>query len=343
LEIKMLNNNNSCIIIGLGRMGEKYISIAKKLKLNILGIYDKNHKRAFITIKKNKLKKNHYYKDLNQLLKLKPDIVIIASTADSHYELIKNCSKFNIKKIMVEKPLTTSLMNCREIEVLSKKKQIKICVNHSYRFSDQYIFIKKIINSKKFGGAVSINLIGGNQGISMNGVHFFDTLKFLTSSKPFKIFSNVKIDKNKNPRGIKFKDYEGQVSIINKNGSRGYMDLSSQAGHGETLTCVCKFGIILIDLYTGKVTMNYRKSKFRKFSTVYYGKPFISENIKIKISNTSEITYKNLDKFIKNKNYVSLRESIEIIKILIASIESSRKKKWININSFQNSKNFYWA
>jgi len=320
LEIKM-KKFFSCIIIGSGAMGNKYISIAKKLKLNILGIYDKNHKKTFEAIKKNKLKRNYYFKDLSQLLKLKPDVAIIASTADSHYKLIKNCSKFNIKKIMVEKPLTTSLTNCREIEVLSKKKQIKICVNHSYRFSDQYVFIKKIINSKKFGGAVSINLIGGNQGISMNGVHFFDTLKFLTSSRPFKIFSNVKTDKNRNPRGKKFKDYEGQVSIINKNGSRGYMDLSSKAGHGGTLTCVCKFGIILIDLFTGKVIMNYRKSKFRKFSTVYYGKPFISEGVKVKISSTTEITYKNLDKFIKNKNYVSLNESTEIIKILIESIE----------------------
>ena len=35
----------TCIIIGLGSMGNKYISIAKKLNLNILGIYDKNQKK----------------------------------------------------------------------------------------------------------------------------------------------------------------------------------------------------------------------------------------------------------------------------------------------------------
>ena len=52
---------------------------------------------------------------------------------------------------------------------------------------------------------MSINLIGGNQGISMNGVHFFDILKFLTQSKAVKVFSNVKIDRNINPRGKNLK------------------------------------------------------------------------------------------------------------------------------------------
>ena len=40
----MINKNKSCIIIGLGRMGEKYISIVKNLNLKIIGIYDKNKK-----------------------------------------------------------------------------------------------------------------------------------------------------------------------------------------------------------------------------------------------------------------------------------------------------------
>ena len=70
------------------------------------------------------------------------------------------------------------------------------------------------------------------------------------------------------------------------------------------------------------MTINYRKEKFRKFSTVYYGKPYISQNMWIKISDTSEITMLNLDKFLKNKDYVKLSESIEITKILISNNRS---------------------
>ena len=64
--------------------------------------------------------------------------------------------------------------------------------------------------------------------------------------------------------------------------------------------------------------------------------------MRIKISDTSEITMLNLDKFLKNKDYVKLSESIEITKILISTIEASFKK-WININTLRSNKNFDWA
>jgi len=339
----MLGKSNSCIIIGLGRMGEKYISVAKKLKLNILGIYDRDSNKASDVTKKYRLNKKIFFSDINEILKQKPDIAIIASTADSHFDLIKICSKQNIKKIMVEKPLTTSLSNCKKIEKFAQNKKIKICVNHPYRFSKQFIYLKKMLNSKEFGEIVSLNYLGANLGVSMNGVHFFDMLKFLTNSSVTKVNSNIQIDKNNNPRGKKFKDYEGQISILNKNGTRGYIDLSAKAGNGETLTCICKFGIIFIDFFTGKMIMNYRQAKYRKLSSVYYGKPFISKSGKIKISNILEITKEHLKNFIYEKNYVNLTEGIDIMKVLIASIASTQKKNTVSLNNFKNNQKFYWA
>lgn len=343
LEVKMPNKKNSYIIIGLGRMGEKYISVAKKLKLNIIGIFDKNFKKSLNVTEKYNLNKKILFSDLNKIFEQKPNIAIIASTADSHFDLIKICVKQNIKKIMVEKPLTTSLSNCIKIKKISEMKKIKICVNHPYRFSKQFIFLKKILNSKKFGEIVSINYIGANLGVSMNGMHFFDILKFLTNSSVIKVNSSVKIDINSNPRGAKFKDYAGQISILNKNGTRGYVDLSAKAGHGETLTCICKFGIIFIDLFTGKMVMNYRQAKYRNFSSTYYSKPFVSKSGLVKISNVTEMTKEHLKKFILGTNYVNLNEGIDTMKTLIASIASSEKKHTINLGNFKNNKKFYWA
>ena len=343
LEVKMFNKNNSCIIIGLGRMGERYISVAKKLKLNIKGIYDKNIKKGLSVAKKYNLNKKILFSDINEILKKKPDIAIIASTADSHLDLIRICSKQNIKKIMVEKPLTISLSNCKKIKKFTEKKKIKICVNHAYRFSKQFIYLKKILNSKEFGEIVSINYLGANLGIAMNGIHFFSILKFLTNSNVIEVNSTVKIDKNKNPRGSRFKDYEGQISLLNKDGTRGYVDLSSKAGNGETLTCICKFGIIFIDFFSGKMIMNYRQAKYRNLSSVHYSKPFISKRVKTKISSTLEVTKKHLENFIRGTNYVNLTDGIYTMKILIASITSSEKKRSVNLDNFKNNKKFYWA
>ena len=339
----MHKNKSTCVIIGLGKMGEKYIRISKEINLKIIGIYDRDKNRKIEIVISNKLHKLKNYSNLNDILKLKPEVALIASTADGHYDLIKKCAQNGIKKIMVEKPITTSLTSCQKIKKLIKRNKISLCVNQSYVFSNQYSYLKKIISSKKFGDLVSLNFIGGNSGISMNGIHYFSIIKFLTNSNVKEVISNIKVDTNLNPRGIKFKDFEGQISLLNDNGSRGYIDLSNKAGHGETLTCVFKFGIIFVDLFTGVVIKNFRKPSQKKFSTVFYSKPYISKKEKIKISDTSSITKINLINFLREKNYVNLDEGIRSMKILIASIESSKKGISINLNKFKNKKSFNWA
>ena len=340
----MINKNKSCVIIGLGRMGERYIAIAKRLHLNIIGTFDQDIKKGLKITLKNKLNKKIFHSDINQALIQKPDIAIIASTSDSHLKLIKICSQYAIKKIMCEKPLSNSLINCTKIEKLLLSKKIKICINHSNRFSNQFIYLKKQLNSKKLGKIVSINYLCGNLGIAMNGTHFFDFFKFLTGSEIIKLKSKIKVDKNINPRGRKFKDYEGQISLWSKSGHRGYIDSSSSSHHGETLLCICKYGILFIDLFTGNVLINYRKSSSKKLSSNRYACPFISEKTKIKIDNIITTTKINLQKFLNNKNYVSLKDGILPVKVLIAALSSSEKKgREIIVNNFKNRKNYHWA
>ena len=340
----MINKNKSCAIIGLGRMGERYILVAKKLNLKIIGTYDKNIKKNIEVTLKNKLNRRICFSNIDKILNQKPDIIIIASTADSHLEIVEKCAKYGIKKIMVEKPLTNSLENCRKIKKLTQDKKIKICINHANKFSNQYIYLKNTLNLKKFGKIISINYLCGNLGAAMNGTHFFDVFRFITGSEIYKVESNIKIDKNVNPRGSKFKDYEGQISMFNKNGTRGYMDISSQSHHGETLTCICKYGILFMDLLSGNICSNYRKISSRKHASYRYASPYIIERKKIKIDNILTITKINLQKFLNDKNYITLNNGIYPIKILIAAITSSKRKSGkITIKNLKNKDSFSWA
>ena len=340
----MINKKKSCVIIGLGRMGERYIQIAKKLHLNIVGTHDKNIKNGLKISLKNKLHKKIFFSNIVKILELKPDIAIIASTADSHLELIKNCSKYNIKKIMVEKPLTTSLLSCKKIEKLAQNKNIKICVNHSSRFSNQFIYLKNILTSNNFGKLKSINYLCGNIGLTMNGCHYFDFFKFLTGTNITNVMSFMKKDININPRGKKFEEFNGQILVWNKQGTRGYIDASEDSHHGQTLTCICKYGIIFMDLLTGNVTLNYRKPNYRKLVSTKYASPFITKKINVKIENISDTTQKNLKEFINNKKFTKLIDGISPVKILIAAITSSKNKnKNILIKNLKNNKDYKWA
>ena len=313
------------------------------MKINLIGIYDKNKKKVDEIGNKHKIKKEKLFYDLSSLIKLKPKYLVISTTAESHFDLIKQCSKVGIKNIMVEKPLATSLKECDEILKISKKNKIKICVNHSGRFSNQISYLKKIIMSKKLGNLNSLNYLCGNIGITMNGSHFFDIFNYLTGSDVTRVMSFIKRNKNANPRGKNFLEYNGQILSWNKNGTRGYIDASEENRHGQTLTCIFDFGIVYIDLFTGLLSLNYRKSKYKNKNSNQYALPFHKKTIKIKIDDVMTMTKRNLKNFFRGKSFVSLSEGIKPITTLIAAMTSSEKKKIILLKEVKNSKKYKWA
>ena len=178
---------DSVFIIGLGRMGERYLKIIKKMRINLIGIYDKNKKKVDEIGNNYKIEKSKLFYNLKNFPQVKPKFLIISTTAESHFNLIKLCSKVGVKNVMVEKPLATSIKECDEILKISKKNKIKICVNHAGRFSNQISYLKNIIMSKKLGNLNSLNYLCGNIGITMNGSHFFDIFNYLTGSDVIKV------------------------------------------------------------------------------------------------------------------------------------------------------------
>ncbi len=334
---------DSVFIIGLGRMGERYLKIIKKMRINLIGIYDKNKKKVDEIGNNYKIEKSKLFYNLKNFPQVKPKFLIISTTAESHFNLIKLCSKVGVKNVMVEKPLATSIKECDEILKISKKNKIKICVNHAGRFSNQISYLKNIIMSKKLGNLNSLNYLCGNIGITMNGSHFFDIFNYLTGSDVIKVMSFIKRDKNVNPRGKKFLEYNGQILSWNKNGARGYIDASEENHHGQTLTCIFDFGIIHIDLFTGLLSLNYRKSKYKNKSSNQYALPYYKKTIRIKIDNVITMTKRNLKNFIKGKGFVNLKDGIKPIITLIAAITSSEKKKIIHLKKIKNSKKYKWA
>ncbi len=325
-------------------MGLRYLKIISELNLNLIGIYDKDYNNAKMILKKNSVHRGLLCKNLHSLLKKRPKIAIIASTADSHFQLIKLCSKNKIKKIMVEKPLVSSLDECNKIKDISKKQKIKFCVNHSNRFSNHFNYLKKILNNENFGKIKSINYLCGNIGLAMNGIHFFDFFKFLTNSEVTRVISFIKKDKFTNPRGKKFQDFNGQVLVWNKQGIRGFIESSEDSGHGQIITCICQLGIISIDLLSGQVNLNYRKKKYRIKKSSEYANPYVLKKKVIKIENIISTTKKNLTNFLKKKDYVKLDDGIYTLKVLISVINSSKNQnKIVYVNKLKDKTKFRWA
>ena len=335
------------VLIGCGRMGQRHIIAARKLKHEIIGIFDKSTESKKITQKKFKLKKEVFYSNLDKMFKENnAEFCIIATTADTHYKFVLKSVEHGVKFILLEKPIATSIADCEKMNQICKKNKVFISVNHQMRFQKHYTIIKKLLNTKKFGGLKSMNVLAGNIGISMNGMHYMEGFRFLTKEKIIKVNGWLEKNKDKNPRGKKFKDVGGQILAVTKSKKKLYIDASTNQYHGIHVVFIAKNGIITSDELLNQISYTVRNSKYLKFPSYRFGMPSDNKRIKLNLNNmTIESTIEVMKNLIKKKNFVSINEAIESIKITQAAYMSSERNGiTINLSDYFNKKRkFSWA
>ncbi len=134
----------------------------KKINLCIIGPgkhYQKNIKPALLLTKKFKIIKelrvkfdNHKNKNirLNHELNNKIDAVYISTPSHTHHLFILEALKCG-KHVIVEKPFITNSLFLNRIIKLSQQKRLFVFEAFMYRFHPMFIYLKKILNSKKIG------------------------------------------------------------------------------------------------------------------------------------------------------------------------------------------------
>ena len=117
------------LVIGYGSIGKKHAKILKSLReVDEVVILTSQQKIPFRKINR-----------LNEIKRLNPFYITIASPTNKHYEQLKFLEKnFSKKKILVEKPLFEKMYNL-------KIKKNKVYTGYNLRFNPLIIFIKKIL------------------------------------------------------------------------------------------------------------------------------------------------------------------------------------------------------
>ena len=107
-------------------------------------LINKYFKKTEIHILTNqKIKKFNSFKNLEEIRKINPDYIIIASETINHLSQLKYLeNNFKNKKILIEKPLFHKLSN------LTFKKN-NIFINYNLRFNPYIQILKKFLNKKK--------------------------------------------------------------------------------------------------------------------------------------------------------------------------------------------------
>jgi len=185
-------------LIGYGYWGPK---LARNFQnsnfFNLVSIVDTSQKNLN-TAKKDfpLVQTNKNYKDILKIKNI--SLVVISTPTKTHFQIAKFVLE-NGKHALVEKPLSISLNDVSKLEKLAKVNKKFLFVDYPFLFSGSVNYVKKMIDSKKYGDLLEIESYREQAPIRKDcnvvwdlGVHDISILNYLLNKKP-KSTKSIKI------------------------------------------------------------------------------------------------------------------------------------------------------
>ena len=188
----------SIAIIGVGYWGPNLVrNFSKVKKVKQIHVCDLKQERLdyIKTVNSNLITTTKYDEILNN-----PEInaVIIATQPlATHYMLAKKAIEHG-KNVFVEKPMTSSAKESRELIELAKKNNVILHVDHTFIYSKPIMMIKEMIDSGEIGEIYSIEMLRLNLGIFQNDFnvvwdlcpHDLSILDYLLGESPETVYAS---------------------------------------------------------------------------------------------------------------------------------------------------------
>tara|TARA_B100001057_G_scaffold501148_1_gene621095 strand:- start:3355 stop:4302 length:948 start_codon:yes stop_codon:yes gene_type:complete len=133
------------LICGAGSVGERHIKNLLKIGYTDLIIY-RREKKKLRTIKK-KIKQ---FTSLNEALKQRPDIAIIANPTNQHVDTAIKCAESNCH-IFIEKPISNNLEKINLLNKICVKKKLVCTIGFMMRYHPLIKKIKFFLDNGKIG------------------------------------------------------------------------------------------------------------------------------------------------------------------------------------------------
>lgn len=313
-------------LIGLGRMGMRHAQAVYNCGFPLVGIMDVNPDVVERAGAELGLTKDRHFTSANSLLQtVKPELLIIATTAPSHKTLALEACASGVKAILCEKPMSTALSECQEMISSCHAADIRLAVNHQMRFMEHYVRPKQLAASDAFGGLTSIMVSAGNFGLAMNGTHYFEMFRFVTGEFPVKVSAWFAEEDVPNPRGAEFKDAAGCVRLETESGKRFYLDCFPDQGHGLHVTYNCRNGRICIDELSGRMDFTVRLQEHRDAPTTRYGLPSENGTDHLSPTDATTSTAAVITALADGEEYPTGEEGLAAMKVLVAAHISNQR------------------
>lgn len=177
-------------LVGCGRWGKNHANALSKLPCEFVGVADGDEtKKDFIESLGTRY--FHAYQELLPLV----DAIVVAVPTSLHFPVVKDALEQG-KHVLVEKPVTLTPRDTKELVDLAKEKNLILSVGYIYRFHPVVRELKRRLQDVKNIHYITARCIGGqnklwaDSGAIVNfGVHFIDILNFIFGVRPVKVYA----------------------------------------------------------------------------------------------------------------------------------------------------------
>ena len=292
----------------------------------MVGILDQHEPTLAEAGKQFGIPAGRQYRDAQHLMEqANPECVIVATTAPGHGPLTCLAAKAGARYILCEKPMASSLAECDEMIAACESHGVRLAVNHQTRFMPQYLAAQRILRSEEFGPWTSITVVAGNMGLAMNGVHYFELLRWLSGERPSEVTAWLSDDPMPNPRGAQFQDASGAIRVTTASGKRLYMDLGADQGHGIRTVYAGRTGMLVADELSGKSQLAVRGPEHRELPTARYGMESHDSSLQFEPADAVAPTRAVLEALIADREYPNGDEGRTAVATLVAAHVSHRQ------------------
>lgn len=310
-------------IVGLGRMGVRHLLACRRLGLDVVGAFDVRPEVAREVKDGLPDSPPRLTGSVHELLALDLDCLIIATTAPAHCDLTIAAAQQGIRHVLCEKPMATSVEECNRMLQACSASGTKLAVNHQVRFMEQYLKVRECLQEPMFGELRSVTVVGGNIGVGMNGIHYFELFRWLTGEDACRVTAWLSDDGPPNPRGPEFEDRGGSVRVDVASGRRLYMEIGPDQGHGVHVTYAGRTGIMVADELSGSIRLSARQMKDLDLPTTRYGCLSVIRDIAVTPADVIEPTISVLSALLEGSGYPAGEDGRHALAVLIAAHESN--------------------
>jgi predicted dehydrogenase len=313
-------------VAGVGRMGRRHIQAARSLGLDVCAVCDTSQEALALAETEQGVAPDRHFDNLPWLLSVaRPDCLIVATTAPTHADYTCMAAEAGVTAILCEKPMAVSLAECDRMRDVCRANGSKLAINHQMRFMEQYVVPKSIAEGEAFGGLSSVTVVGGNFGMSMNALHYFEMFRFMTDEAPCAVtawFSDATVP---NPRGAQFQDRAGAVRLETPRGRRFYLDCGADQGHGMQVIYAGPYGQLYVDELAGAFFSTVREAQHRALPTTRYGMPAVHTTQTIAPADVIAPSAAVLKALLQGENYPTGDDGRLAVAVLVAAYLSHER------------------